>query len=582
MNSIVTLTHKRYLSFNLVFLVCSLWFWRHTDLLGHGFLPGDNGDARFTMVLYEHWYQFFTGHTGLSQTLFFYPTHDTLVFSDSFFLQGFIHSIFRGAGFGMLNAWLVTTVLVQLFSAYSAVLIAHKLKLRAIPGAVLVIYWGYNSTMWAQSTHVQHVLYPFVGWIILAGFGFMHAQTFRGKILYLTLALNLSLLLALSSIYAFIFSLLYSGLGAAIYIFWCASKNKLHDNILLNLKLFLQRSFKRIDFKNLLKTILVPIILSIPLTFIFLKIYVFDTSFRTVREASTVSFFSPTFTDFFNPPSDNLLFGRVLQKLFSYGLPGTGEPGMGFTPAFLAILLVTIAIAMRKNLSINRELLRVPLMILVSVSFVELLILKDARGFSFWFLTFEQLPGFNSLRALSRIHTFQYMMASLAVAVILDKLIDYFSPSGRIGKVHFNSRLLKISLPLVVVVLILAESTPNVGRWTADELKIVSIAKKSKADFAQCKSFSVVPSDAQIRQRAMYAWIIDAQVLSALYSKPTLQGYSGGEPTDYGIDTSSTSQVLEASIKNVIATKNLVDSCLLYPINKENIKTKWKVVPIIG
>jgi hypothetical protein len=570
MKKLVKLNRNRFFLFNSIFIINSLWFWRHVNLSGKGFLPGDDGDARFTTVLYEHWYQFLTGHTGLSQTLFFYPTQDTLVFSDSFFLQGIVHSVFRFMGLGVVNAWLIATVVLQLFSAYSAVVIAYKLKLRALPGAILVIYWGYNSTMWAQSTHVQHVMYPFIGWILLAGYGLVHAQTNKRRVAYLTIVLNLLLVLALSSTHAFIFSLLYGLLGLLMYLVLRTKRNQLRGSI------------SKANAISFLKTACIPIILSLPLVLVFLKIYIFDTTYRTVRGLAAVSFYSPTFTDIFNPPFDNLLFGGILQKLFSHGLPGTGELGMGFTPTFLLLLLITCAFVLRNLFKINRTVVILPITLLLLVSIVELLILKDARGFSFWFLTFEQLPGFSSIRALSRVHTFQYMAASLVIALALNKYLDHFGSGIKIGKKSLHQALLKLLLPIVIIGLIVSESTPNIGRWTAQDMHFVKIAKKSQADFKKCKSFSVVPSDAQIQQRYMFAWLIDAQVLSMEYSKPTLQGYSGGEPTDYGIDISSTSQVLELSIKKAVESKNLKDSCLLLPVQAEKIKTKWRVVPIIG
>lgn len=473
-------------------------------------------------------------------------------------------------GLGVVNAWLIATVVLQLFSAYSAVVMAYKLQLRVLPGAILIIYWGYNSTMWAQSSHVQHVLYPFIGWVLLAGYGFVHAQTKKRRVVYLTFVLNLLLVLALSSTYVFIFSLLYGLLGLLMYLILSIKKNQLRGSI------------TKANAISFLKTACIPFILSLPLVLVLLKIYIFDTTYRTVRGMTAVSFYSPTFTDIFNPPFDNLLFGRILQKLFSYGLPGTGEPGMGFTPTFLAVLFIFGAIIVGKLIKVNRTVVIIPIALLSVVTIVELLILKDARGFSFWFLTFEQLPGFSSLRALSRVHTFQYMAASLAIALALNKYLDHFGSGIKIGKKSLHQALLKLLLPIVIIGLIVSESTPNIGRWTAQDMHFVKIAKKSQADFKKCKSFSVVPSDAQIQQRYMFAWLIDAQVLSMEYSKPTLQGYSGGEPTDYGIDISSTSQVLELSIKKAVESKNLKDSCLLLPVQAEKIKTKWRVVPIIG
>ena len=567
MKILLDLSRRRFYTFHLIFIANALWFWRNVSLSGRGFLPGDDGDARYTTALYEHWYQFLTRHTGLSQTLFFYPTHDTLVFSDSFLLQGLVHSVFRFMGLNVLNAWLISTVLLQLFSAYSAVVMAHKFKLRTLPGAILVIYWGYNSTMWAQTSHVQHVMYPFVGWILLAGLGYANAHTQKRKAAYLALTLNLILILALSSTYPFIFLLVFVCLGALVY----SIKNfsKFHQITQSHLIAFL-------------KDVSPPIIFSLPLLFIFLKIYILDTNYSTDREATAVSFFSPTFLDIFNPPIDNLVFGRVIQKVLSNGIPGTGEPGMGFTPVFLFLLLITVLIVFRKLSAVNGKSIAVTTILLLVVVIVELLILKDARGFSFWFLTFEQLPGFGSLRAISRMHTFQYMAGSLVIALTLNKYFELFGPPKNIGKVKLNQTAITLLMPLLIFTLIVSESTPNLGHWKAQDMKFVKIAKNSQDNFKNCDSFSLVPSDVQMGKRPMYAWLIDAQMLSMEYSKPTLQGYSGGVPAEYGIDFSSTSQVLEKSIKQVVASKNLRNSCLLFPVQIDKVKTKWRVVPIIN
>ena len=582
MKELVKSNRNRFFLFNSIFIFNSVWFWRNVEPLTQGFLPGDIGDARFTTVLYEHWYQFLTGNTGLSQTLFFYPTYDTLVFSDSFFLQGLVHSVFRFMGLNVVNSWLIATILLQLFSAYSAVVIAHKFKLRALPGAILIIYWGYNSTMWAQTTHVQHVLYPFVGWILLAGFGFMRARTPIRKAGYLALTLNLLLILALSSTYPFIFSLVFICLGGLLHVLWTASKHKNGTNFKAKLIDLIRTSVNKSSALNVIKLTRFPIILSLPLVFVFLKIYILDTNYSTDREASAISFFSPTFTDLISVPSDNLVFGRVIQKLLSYGLPGTGESGMGFTPIFLLLLLATVLFMLPKVKKVQRESLFVPVMLLLVALIVEVLILKDARGFSLWFLTFEQIPGFGALRALSRIHTFQYMAGALAIAIILNKYVIHFGPLKRIGSLRLNQKLVALVMPLVIITMIVSESTPNIGRWDAQDMHFVKITKKSENDFKKCESFSLVPSDVQMDRRPMFAWLIDAQVLSMEYSKPTLQGYSGGQPADYGINTSETSQVLEASIREVVAAKKLKDSCLLVPVQPEKIKSKWKVVPIIG
>jgi hypothetical protein len=117
-------------------LALTLFYWRHFSF--SGILPGDAADARYTTSLYEHWYLYFTGKVSLTENFFFYPTQNTLSFSDAYLIQGIFHSIFRLIDVSILSAWLMSTVAVHLLGVFSSYLIGKTLHFTFTARLVLI------------------------------------------------------------------------------------------------------------------------------------------------------------------------------------------------------------------------------------------------------------------------------------------------------------------------------------------------------------------------------------------------------------------------------------------------------------
>ena len=66
-----------------------------------GRLLGDPFDARLQVILHEHWWRWFNGLTEFRNTEFFFPYKTALGYSDVFFTQGIIYSLFRFFNFFM-------------------------------------------------------------------------------------------------------------------------------------------------------------------------------------------------------------------------------------------------------------------------------------------------------------------------------------------------------------------------------------------------------------------------------------------------------------------------------------------------
>ena len=91
-----------------------------------GKLLGDPFDSRLHIILHEHWWRWFNGLVSFRDTEFFYPFDKALGYSDVFFTQGIIYSIFRFLGYGLPTSWTLTTILLLIIGNIGWVFVARK------------------------------------------------------------------------------------------------------------------------------------------------------------------------------------------------------------------------------------------------------------------------------------------------------------------------------------------------------------------------------------------------------------------------------------------------------------------------
>jgi hypothetical protein len=131
-----------------------------------GQLPGDLGDARWTVSVYEHWFRFFTGQEALASTLFFAPAQNTLGFSDAFLAPGIVHAILRALTLDPVTSWLIATgVLIFLGNLGLAFLANQVFRSLAVKFAFVLIA-GTTYAFVTQLEHVQTFGYGIFWWII--------------------------------------------------------------------------------------------------------------------------------------------------------------------------------------------------------------------------------------------------------------------------------------------------------------------------------------------------------------------------------------------------------------------------------
>src|SRR5262245_38958632 len=84
-----------------ILAVCSaglFLFFRHAITTGFYIYPGDLGDWRFNGIIAEHWFSVLKGQAHWQRPIFFYPTLNTLGYSDALILFVPFYVPFRLAG----------------------------------------------------------------------------------------------------------------------------------------------------------------------------------------------------------------------------------------------------------------------------------------------------------------------------------------------------------------------------------------------------------------------------------------------------------------------------------------------------
>ena len=553
-----TIKHQLITHVYLLFLL--ILFWRHLSFSNIGLLPGDALDSRYTTSLYEHWYLYFQGKIGLTENYFFYPEKNSMAYSDAYLFQGILHSFFRFAEISLLNSWLIASVLTHAIGAYSSILISRVLKFSLLPTLIFTTFWGFNSVIWVQRGHLQNLAYPLIGYTIYFFLKFLYAKKPRMKQIYLSLSLNVSIVSALSASYSFVFLTIYLLLGCLVFLVLSKQSKKEHIKMLIKQAFYSSKKYK------------MSLISCLPAIYLFLYIYVLSPTHLTTRSAFEAAYYSPTFSEIIEVPPNNYAFGKITGKLFASALPGAGERYMGFTFSFLMLLVLTGFILYKKIGSKvpKNENHKIILTLFITVIVVEMLVLRDARGFNFWYLTGAQLPFFNAIRGMSRIHQTQYMTGGLVIALILHNQIYYFRENFVRKTLKINKKLQKLSIGLLILSLPLFEANSYYGTWKPKAMNPITI---DEVELANCSAFALILDDKQLATKPWYEYVIDSQILATNIQIPTITGYSGGQPLNYVIDYSS-EESLKLSILRYIKSKAIDGVCLL---KKETNGQQWKI-----
>ena len=479
---------------------------------------GDRGDARLSIVLYEHWFSFFLGKENLTSTIFFFPATDTLGLTDAFFAQGMLHSIFRFSGFGTLDAWALTNIVLIFLGILGISRLASRIFYSQVIVFCVTLLASIAYPFVTQLGHVQSIGYLFVFWLvdwaILAKNGNL-GQKKRARI-FLILGLPI---LALSNWYPFALLVLMFCLAILVYLVGHPS------SIWLNFKRILQASLGEIkSSENRNFQTKVAVICSISLWMLWLRIYLPVMSALDSKSWGEINFFSPRLGDLINASyRSEGVHKAIYEKLHLSNSP-TYERSLGLTFSLFFFVLCLSYLLIRKSNLISTRDQKISWVVLCISIIPTLLIIQDEFGHSAWYPFWKIIPGVSSIRAPFRV--------SIYSSWLLIFLLYY---------------LLRNRRPVVIVSLtiLLIWDTSRVipTDWERDQyLPLQTKLVLSQIEKNNCGSFYSRPST--VGDNTIFQ--IDNEVMASTFGIPTVNGYSGnfakGWPT--GLDAATDSQVL--------------------------------------
>lgn len=520
---------------------CEWLFFR--NVLGNGALIGDRGDGRLTMLLTEHWWNFFRGQEKFSEIAMFYPVEEAFGYTDLFLGYGILHSVLRMLGLNVFYSYKYTLIILHVIGVISMYyLLKNKLKINT--------YWSLFGTMAfcfsdSYARHLGHTQLNAISYLpilLILFISFIENYKNVSRDIYAYCCLAWFILLTYTSWYIACFTGIFGLIFLVVY-FICLKKKQI--NILTDLKQILS-----LMWKDIIGYVLFTIILYIP----FIQIYIPVLKASSGYSYGTCAEFLPEFIDIINVSEQNLMLGWLIKK-FKLTVRGySTEVEIGFSIVLL-LAFTAMFILHKRNTKISNEnhfsrdqIYHNELINAVFISIIVgivLIIRLSSNGISLWIIFYYLVPVAKSVRAIARFLLWLSFPMTVVTAYSADRYIKFRKKE-------------KLISSLFSIVLLFMSNINMVG---------VSSAWHYSSENEFIKNITAPPKDAEIfyitdtdkSGDPPYIYQLDAFEIATKYSLKTLNGYSGQSPKDWDGIWNVCSENYERSIYYWIKKYNLND-----------------------
>lgn len=485
---------------------------------------GDRGDAIIEISILEHWKNVFSGNAeNWRQLFYFHPWDDTLGYNDGYFLYGVIYSFWRQWFDPFLSDTLNIAVWKSIGFFATYVLISHVIGWERALALLAALLLTIANGMVTRAGHAQLqtvALLPVSAIIALA----LARAALAGEWLRtMGLASLLASLLGawfMTAYYMAWFTLYFAGFFAMFLIIETAT-----GGIIASRQHVVRIVNAAVIFAVAFGLAIIP----------FLIVYLPKLKQTSGHNYAENFYYLAYPFDILNVGPNNLLWGWIVQLARSYlhniyAAPGNsddltwinGEHHTGFPLIMMVLTLISI---MRVLLNRYGRFSRVFRCYTAAVGISWLTIFKVST-YSLWSLSFLLVPGATGLRAPLR---FQLWL----ILPILLLIIGAWR--REIAALSSKRPLLAIAMSLLLVFeqLTVADAAQlSRSRQTADLSIIPTPPQDCAAFYVVSARQSSKPDYAPLIQ-ALYPHNVDAMLLSELWKRPTINGFSTFNPPDW-------------------------------------------------
>jgi len=460
------------------------------------YIPGDLGDGRFNVYILEHAHQYFSGNLdSFWNAPFMYPEKEIITFSDNLLGTAPLYSIFRVFGADIFTAFQLWFVLIAILNYSTCYLFLNWLLKNRYAAVLGAFVFAFSIALQSQMTHAQtfpRFFIPLAIWMTLLFF-----ENLKPK--YLFLALFFTVFQFYSGIY--LGFMLTIPLMFIVLIFFI----KKRKDIL--------QQFKQINW--IIKVILTLVLNVFLLLILMLPYYnrslqVGDNQFSYVIETI------PLFKSYLFCQPGSPIYGFLIHV--GSELNASWDHHI-FTGAIALLSLVSffIIIVFRKKWKIQ---LSSNIVILAIAGALTFLFVVRINEFTLYTLIFY-LPGFGSMRSITRIINIELLFFGIGVAVVaflvLNKFINYSLP-----------------IFLVMLALLTFDNYFIEGRSYRSEKKVaIERLESMKQKMSHVPVGGIVSYELPEPEFPVHWFHLDAMLAAQSLGLKTVNGYSGNSPGAY-------------------------------------------------
>jgi hypothetical protein len=499
---------------------------------GFDLVPGGRGDPRLVTALLEYFFRAWQGIGSFTSPFFYYPAQGTLGYTDAFFTHALLYSWLRAAGLDLFSSYQVCLLFFNVLNFVCCFLLLRKgFGFGTVVSAFGAFIFAFNAPKFNQIGHTQlQCLFwlPLAVWACVAWIGRSRSMAQGRAFLLLAVA---AICLNFQFLTAFYFSW--------FLFFW------LFLFFLLSLLFESTRTFGvgliRKYWRALLGAAAVFLIGLIP----FLGLYLPVLRELGGKDYGEVAGMVPNLWSFLWMGPRHAWWGWLsdVPEIRAFPVEGEERLGMGIAISVGWILLTLLAVWLLwsrrgKGMAVLKRPAsefadRIPLqwgaLAAVTTALFCLLGFDYGGGFSPWRLIHEWVPGAQGIRAVSRYVLFLAFPLAILFSFAAQVLLERLKKEKRRGIRWMVLGILWASAGTALWEQTALPPFPAFSKsWELNRMEYLSQKLP-----AQCQAFYVrvepsLPYTATDIQ-------LDAMILSAVRGVPTLNGYSGHSPPDWGL-----------------------------------------------
>lgn len=459
---------------------------------------GDLGDARLNNYFLEHGYQYLLGnHTSFWSAPFYYPAENVMTYSDNHLGTLPFYSLFRVFGYDIETSYQLWMILIFLLNGMSAYVILRLFKFNILGSFSGAFLFSISAPVMLKTGHFQLMPRFMVPIIFYAGLKYV--ESFNIKYFYI-----------------FSFAFVYQFyIGIYIGFFAIASFIVLLPFMFSYIKN--NHNLKSIfNQKYIAQFILISVVSAILLYLLFSP-YLAYKEVSGGRSWDEIASMLPRLASWiYTSGSYFNIFNTIGTQL-----PMQHEHIMflGVVPYVLFFTIIFLYFK-KSDSEFFAEHKNIVFLSLATIFLIFLVTLFIGGG-SLYKYTFYQIPGFDAIRAVTRIILF----LTFPFAVLLAFSITIISKSD------FNF-LNKIGL-LGFILLFGAFEQYRVNIATYDKHHAQERYLNIYQEIKDISDYDMIYVQRTKPSSSFYADELDAMFVSLMINKPTINGYSGNIPTGY-------------------------------------------------